>query len=465
VSDFWSCGYRFSHPEGKTVDLQSKDETSHSNEVENVVATFRRALTKQLRAMLPKDANSQDRDALGDQVKATLEAILRQHGATLDESDEETVIAVVLDDVFEFGPLSELMRDTTVTDILVNGPFQIFVERQGQLRSVDANFDDESHLSRIMQRMVSRSGRKLDRTNPIVDVRLRDGSRMNAILNPPAINGPLVSIRRFGSRPLTAEDLLAKGTLTQEILDFLAGCVRSRLNIVIAGGTGSGKTTLLNVLSRYIRRNERIATIEDTAELEIQHPHVVKMEARLADSDGNSEISIRELVKNTLRMRPDRILIGECRGAETLEMLQAMNTGHEGSMTTIHANSPRDAISRIELMIALGGVDVPSASLRKQIAASINIIIQINRQLDGRRKVVSITEITGIEGDMISMHELFRFVQTGTENNAPVGHFEASGIRPNCLERLFRNGVTLSTGLFARRRLDSSEMARNSIHG
>jgi pilus assembly protein CpaF len=289
----------------------------------------------------------------------------------------------------------------------------------------------------------------------MVDARLADGSRINAILNPPAINGPLLSIRRFGSRPLTAEDLLKGGSISAEMLRFVSACVRSRLNIVIAGGTGSGKTTLLNALSRYIRQTERIATIEDTAELELQQPHLAKLEAHPPDHTGQGEISIRALTKNALRMRPDRIIIGECRGAEVLEMLQAMNTGHEGSMTTIHANSPRDALSRMELMVALGGIEVPLSALRKQIASSINLIIHVSRQLGGTRRVVRISEITGMEGDTISMHDIFEFVQTGIFNDVAIGHFAATGIRPACYERLRSNGADIHADLFAQRRLET----------
>jgi|GEM_PF-835182 len=418
----------------------------------DVAAKYRRTLCRQLYAELPADAAQQDPDELSLQLEVRLESLLRDDGALLDDADQQTVIDMVIDEVFGFGPLGPLMRDAELSDILVNGPFQVFVEKKGQLSTTGVTFDDVPHLLRVIERMVSQTGRRIDASHPMVDARLTDGSRINAILNPPAINGPLLSIRRFGSRPLTADDLIKNQTLACEMLDFLAACVRTRLNIVIAGGTGSGKTTLLNALSRFIRSSERIATIEDTAEIELQQPHVVKMEAR-PGGDGRAAITMRELVKNTLRMRPDRIIIGECRGAETLEMLQAMNTGHDGSMTTIHANSPREAFSRMELMICLEGGDIPVWALRKQMASSIDLVIHISRQLGGARKVVSIAEVTGTEGDVISMQDIFRYEQTGVVNDVAVGHFEATGIRPNCFERLAAAGAGLAPQFFMRRQL------------
>ncbi len=431
------------HPNGVPPPPPPQDELA------DVLAKVRRTLYQTLRANIPPDAADQPQDTLRKSLSGILEGLLREQGTLLDPRDQVTVVRMVLDDVYGFGPLSELMRDTDISDILVNGPFQVFVEKRGQLRASDATFDDVPHLLRIVHRMVDKAGRRLDAASPMVDARLPDGSRMNAILNPPAINGPLLSIRRFGSRPLTAEDLIGKESLTQEMLDFLAACVRCRLNIVVSGGTGTGKTTLLNALSRFIRPTERIATIEDTAELELQQPHIVKMESRVAEADGTGEITIRELVKNTLRVRPDRIIIGECRGAEALEMLQAMNTGHEGSMTTIHANSPREALSRMELMISLGGVELPLWALRRQMATSINLVIQVARQLGGTRKVVRISEVTGMEGDMISMHDIFQYVQTGVEDDVAVGQFASTGIRPTCLERLQAAGAELPPQMFA----------------
>jgi pilus assembly protein CpaF len=306
--------------------------------------------------------------------------------------------------------------------------------------------------------MVASTGRRLDKQSPVLDTRLADGSRMNVVLRPPALNGPLVSIRRFGARPLTADDLLANGTLTKEMLAFLSACVKGRISIVISGGSGSGKTTLLNALSRSIANTERVVTVEDTAELELQQPHVAKLEALPGNANGEGAVSMRELVKNALRMRPDRILVGECRGAEALEMLQAMNTGHEGSLTTIHANSAREAVTRIELMIGLAGVEISARAVRKLITSSVNLVVQISRMADGKRKVVSISEITGMEEEVASMHELFEFVQTGIKNNQVVeGYFKATGNRPQCLNRLIARGANLPADLFAERRLSTAK--------
>jgi pilus assembly protein CpaF len=346
------------------------------------------------------------------------------------------------------------MHDFEVCDILVNGPFQVFVEK-GKLEATDVTFHNAA-IGQLIHRMAAKASRELDASHPMVDVRLPDGSRMNAVLNPPAINGPLLSIRRFGSRPLTVDDLIKHGSLAPEMLEFLAAAVRGRLNIVIAGGAGSGKTTLLNALSRFIRSTERIATIEDTAELDLQQPHVVKMEAR-DDGHGGSPITMRDLVRNTLRVRPDRIIIGECRGGEVLEMLQAMNTGHEGSMTTIHANSPREVFSRMELMTNIDGENIPLWALRKQMATSINLVIQVARQIGGQRKVVCISEVTGMEGDIISMHDIFQFTAVGVEKDVTVGYFLATGIRPTCVERLIARdaGLTAAPDFFERRRLST----------
>ncbi len=417
---------------------------SELNECFDLISNLSNKLCQQLRAKLPANAVELAPEVLRSHVAVNLEMLLREFDDVLDDDDQQAVIRMILDEVYAFGPLSGLMRDSEVSDILVNGPFQVFVEKNGRLETSDVTFNNAPQLVQLMERMVNQAGRILDASHPMVDVRLPDGSRMNAILNPPAINGPLLSIRRFGSRPLTVDDLLKRESLTPEMLEFLAAAVRGHLNIVISGGAGSGKTTLLNALSRYIRSTERIATIEDTAELDLQQPHVVKMEAR-ADRDGFCPITMRELVKNALRVRPDRIIIGECRGAEALEMLQAMNTGHEGSMTTVHANSPREVFSRIELMTSIDGGNIPLWALRKQMATSINLVVQVARQLGGQRKVVCISEVTGMEGEIISMHDIFQFEATGVENDVMVGNFWATGIRPICVERL----MTSDAGVFA----------------
>jgi pilus assembly protein CpaF len=386
------------------------------------------------------------------------EELLPSQTGPREAVDRETLIEEVLDEVFGYGPIEGLMKDHDVTDILINGPRQLYVEKRGRLQAADAAFRDEGHLMQIVERMLIGSGRRLDDKTRMVDSRLPDGSRLNVVLKPPALNGPLVSVRRFGVRPLVAADLLANESLTQEMLDFLAACVKARLNIVVSGGSGAGKTTLLNALSHFIPDSERVVTIEDTAELELQRSHVAKMEATLAEADGEGAVTVRDLVRNSLRMRPDRILVGECRGAEALDMLQAMNTGHEGSMTTIHANDTREALARIELMIGLAGVEIPAWAVRKLVASSVNLIVQIARLPGGLRKVVAVAEITGMEGEVVSMHELFQFVQTGVDaDQVVVGCFRATGNRPQCLKKLQSRGAKVTAQLFAERILPTQK--------
>jgi pilus assembly protein CpaF len=320
-------------------------------------------------------------------------------------------------------------------------------------------FHDDRHLLQIIQRIVSRVGRRIDEASPMVDARLPDGSRVNAIIPPLALDGPLVSIRRFGARPLSMNDLIAKKSLTPEIVKFLSSCVRARLNILISGGTGSGKTTLLNALSAFVPPPERVATIEDAAELKLQQPHVVRMETRPANIEGTGEVTTRDLVRNALRMRPDRIIVGECRGPEALDMLQAMNTGHEGSLTTIHANDTRDAMGRLEMMVGMAGFDLPIWIIRRQMTSAIQIVIQVARLHGGPRKVVRVSEITGMEGEVLSMHDLFAFKQTGVdEDDLAQGYFYATGIRPQCLERLETTGIQLPVEMFERRILQAQSV-------
>jgi pilus assembly protein CpaF len=384
-----------------------------------------------------------------------VEELARQHPDLTDAVAWEALVAQVLDEVLGFGPIDDLMRDHEISDILINGPRQLFIEKRGKLHSCDITFRDEGHLLQVVRRMIARTGRRVDEKSPMLDAQLPDGSRLNIVIKPPALNGPLVSIRRFGLRPLAVEDLLVNGSLPKEMLDFLAACVQSRISMIISGGTGSGKTTLLNALSRFIPASERVVTIEDTAELQLQQPHVAKMEAQPANREGETAIPMRDLVKNALRMRPDRIIVGECRGAEALEMLQAMNTGHEGSLTTVHANSTRDAISRIELMMGLAGVEIPVWAVRKLIAASVTLIVQVARLVGGSRKIVTISEITGMEGEVVTMHNLFEFVQTGVGRQTGVeGFFRATGIRPHCLNRLNISGADMPVEMFSQRRLE-----------
>jgi pilus assembly protein CpaF len=384
------------------------------------------------------------------------EELCDQNGWLLNVTEQDRLADQVLTEFL--APIDSLLRDHEISDIVINGPRQLFIEKRGQLQATDFSFRNEGHLLLVLRRMLAGTGRKLDEKSPMVDARLTDGSRMNAVLKPPSLNGPLVSIRRLGSRPLTVEDLLAHESVTKEMVDFLAACMKSRISMIISGGTGSGKTTLMNALSRYIPNSERVVTIEEAAELELQQSHVAKLEAQSALAGSEGGASMRELIRNSLRMRPDRIIVGECRGAEALEMLQAMNTGHEGSFTSIHSNSARDALTRIELMIGLAGLNLPLWAIRKLMASSVNLIVQVSRLPGGKRKIVTIAEITGMEGDTVSMHDIFQYVQTGVDTaNVVEGYFCATGIRPQCLNKLRIRGANLPIELFAERQLQTQK--------
>jgi pilus assembly protein CpaF len=386
------------------------------------------------------------------EVRRAAEDLCRKSADLLNLSERERLVSEVIDETFGLGPLEPLMRDPLVTDIMINGPKTAYVERNGRLEKVNVSFHDEKHLLQIVQRIAGRIGRRVDETCPMVDARLGDGSRVNAVIPPLALDGTLLSIRRFGTRPLLIKDLLGNKALTPEMVSFLSACIKARINVVISGGTGSGKTTLLNALSWYIPDDERVATIEDAAELRLQQPHVVRMETRPANIEGSGEVTTRDLVRNALRMRPDRIIIGECRGPEALDMLQAMNTGHDGSMTTIHANDTRDALSRLEMMVGMAGFDVPIWIIRRQIASAVQIVIQVARLSGGVRRVVKVSEITGMEGEIMSMQDLFGFKQTGVDDDRVAqGYFFASGIRPQCMEKLEVSGNRLPVEMFERR--------------
>ena len=352
-------------------------------------------------------------------------------------AEREQILSDILDEVFGLGPLEPLLRDPNINDILVNTYKQVYVERAGQLQKVATSFQDDRHLMRVIDRIVRAVGRRVDDSSPMVDARLADGSRVNAIIPPLAVDGPLLSIRRFPKERLKGEDLVAYRAMTRPMLDFLGHCVQARLNALISGGTGAGKTTLLNVMSSFICDHERIATIEDAAELQLHQEHVVRLETRPPNVEGKGAVKQRQLVINALRMRPDRIVVGEVRGEEALDMLQAMNTGHDGSLTTIHANTPRDALARIETMIAMGNVNLPEKAIRQQISSAIQIVVQQTRLADGSRKVTSISEITGMEGDVITMQEIFMFEKLGmTQDGKVIGRFKATGVRPKVAERL-----------------------------
>jgi pilus assembly protein CpaF len=414
---------------------------------------YKKELHQQLIASMDLSAiGTMNEEELRLEVRRAAEDLCRRSSDLLSLSDREQLVEEVMDETFGLGPIEPLMRDPTITDILINGPKTVYVERHGRLEQAEIAFHDDRHLLQIVQRIAGRVGRRVDETNPMVDARLADGSRINAIIPPLALDGTLVSIRRFGARPLLIDDLLSRRALTQDMVKFLAACIKARVNLVISGGTGSGKTTLLNALSSFIPADERVATIEDAAELRLQQPHVARMETRPANIEGSGEVTTRDLVRNALRMRPDRIIIGECRGPEALDMLQAMNTGHDGSLTTIHANDTRDALSRLEMMVGMAGFDMPMWLIRRQIASAVHIVIQVARLTGGPRKVVRISEITGMEGEIISMHDVFAFKQTGVdEKHEAQGYFYASGIRPKCLERLEVSGTRVPVEMFERR--------------
>ena len=383
------------------------------------------------------------------EIRALLGQLLAEESTPISLSERETLFAEVLDDVFGLGPLEPLLRDTSVSDILVNTHKSVFVERRGVLERVPTTFQDDRQLLRVIDRIVSGVGRRIDDSSPMVDARLPDGSRVNAIIPPLAVDGPLLSIRRFPAERLKADDLVSLKALTQPMLEFLSHCVRARLNCLISGGTGAGKTTLLNVLSGFISEHERIVTIEDAAELQMRQEHVARLETRPPNVEGKGAVRQRQLVINALRMRPDRIVVGEVRGEEALDMLQAMNTGHDGSLTTVHANSPRDALTRVETMIGMGAINLPERAMRHQIASAIQIVVQQTRLSDGTRKVTSISEITGMEGDVITMQEIFMFEKIGiTAEGKVIGRFRATGVRPKCSDRLRAAGIQLPTSMF-----------------
>jgi pilus assembly protein CpaF len=393
--------------------------------------------------------NSLSQEVVTAQLTKLIEQLLQQESVPLNQRERTQLTQDILHEVLGLGPLEPLLADQTVNDILVNGYKQVFVERYGRLELTSVRFKDNGHLKKIIERIVSRIGRRIDESSPMVDARLPDGSRVNAIIPPLAIDGPSLSIRKFSKDPLQLYHLVEKQSLTPEIGELMKAIVQARLNVLISGGTGSGKTTLLNVLSGFIPNNERIVTIEDAAELQLRQDHVVRLETRPANIEGKGEIAQRELVKNALRMRPDRIILGEVRGAESLDMLQAMNTGHDGSLTTVHANSCRDALTRIETLVSMAGFNLAAKAMRHYVSSALDVIIQIARLSDGTRKLISLQEVVGMEGDLITLQELFTFQQTGLAENRKVkGRFKATGVRPKFAERLAAKGVPLPPDLF-----------------
>ena len=381
-------------------------------------------------------------------VEETFNKVLEQEQIVLTRVERLRLFEAIAAEILGYGPIEPLLKDETVSEIMINGPKQIYVERRGKLELTDVTFNDDEHVMRIIDRIVSPLGRRIDESSPTVDARLPDGSRINAVIPPISLVGPVLTIRKFSKDPLTVEDLVRFGTFTPEMVVFIKACVESRLNIVVAGGTGSGKTTTLNVLSSFIPEDERIITIENAAELQLRQEHVVTLESRPANIEGKGEVTIRDLVINSLRMRPERIVVGECRGGEALDMLQAMNTGHDGSMTTAHANTPRDTLSRLETMCLMSGVDLPVRAIREQIAAAVDVIVQQSRMKDGSRRITAVTEVQGMEGDVIVMQDIFVFEQTGIENGKIIGRMKPTGIRPKFIEKFEIANIYLPPNIF-----------------
>jgi pilus assembly protein CpaF len=388
-------------------------------------------------------------DSARDEVLVIIRSVVSAEAVPLSFAERERLAREILDEIFGLGPLEPLLKDHTVSDILVNRFDRVYIERAGKLELTPLSFKDNSHLMQIIERIVSRVGRRVDESSPMVDARLADGSRVNAIIPPLAIDGPCLSIRRFGRDPITARQMIENQTLTEPMLELLSAMVKGRLNILVSGGTGAGKTTLLNVLSGYIPNSDRIVTIEDAAELQLKQEHIVRLETRPPNIEGKGAVRQRQLVINSLRMRPDRIVVGEVRGEEAFDMLQAMNTGHEGSLTTVHANSPRDAMARIENMVSMANLNIPERAVRQQVSSAVHAVIQIARLSDGTRKVTTISEITGMDGDSIAMHDIFSFDRSGIDESGKVrGAFRATGIRPKFAERLATAGARLRPALF-----------------
>ncbi len=418
-----------------------------------------RPIRERVQSQLLRESNRylrlDDREAVQAQIVTMLDEALAQEGIQPARVDYMRILDSISNEVLGFGPIQSLIDDETCTEIMVNGYDQVVVERFGKLHMTDVVFDDENHVMRVIDKIVAPLGRRVDESSPMVDARLPDGSRVNAIIPPLSLIGPILTIRRFPKQPLTSKDLVRLGSLTHEMAEFLSAAVRAKVNIVVAGGTGSGKTTLLNVLSSFIPDGERIVTIEDAAELQLIQKHVITLEARPSNIDGRGEVTIRDLVKNTLRMRPDRIIVGEVRSGEALDMLQAMNTGHDGSLTTVHANSPRESLSRLETMVLMAGMDLPVKAIRDQVGKAIHLIVQQDRLQDGTRKIVSVAEVHGLEGDTIILEDIFRYDQTAYEGGRVLGTFKATGARPRCYDKFGAMGINLPLSVFGRVLLNS----------
>lgn len=413
-------------------------EEIHSRLIEELDQTF-----------LEMEDEEEKRILLKSMVEDLMTQIAQEKSIQYSASRHRGVVDEILDDILGLGPIQEFFRDESVSEVMVNGPKQVYVERNGKLELTDKQFRNNDHVMHVIEKIVAPLGRRIDESSPMVDARLKDGSRVNAIIPPLALNGPTVTIRKFKKEKLQISDLVKFGTLTQKMADFIDACVKVRLNIVVSGGTGSGKTTTLNILSSFIPEDERIITCEDAAEIQLRQPHVVSLETRPPNIEGKGEVSMRDLIKNTLRMRPERVIVGECRGGETLDMLQAMNTGHDGSLTTGHANTPRDMLARLETMVLMSGMDLPVKAIREQIASAVNLIIQQSRLKDGSRKITHITEIQGMEGEVVTMQDIFLFKQKGRDENGKIiGSLEPTGIRPKFMSKFAEYGIHLPADLF-----------------
>jgi pilus assembly protein CpaF len=423
-----------------------QDHNNVTEEQRALVGRVQERLLKQIESRF--EAEVRDTERLQRHIANAVNAVLEEDGSVVPERERLRLQRMVQAEVIGLGPLEELLADETVTEIMVNGPNEVFVEREGTLHESSLRFNDDAHVRRVIDRIVAPIGRRISESTPMVDARLPDGSRVNVVIPPIALNGPTITIRKFSQTPLTHEDLIRYGAITAEAMEFLKACVQGRMNVVVTGGTGAGKTTLLNVLSSFIPDTERIITIENAAELQLQQRHVVTLESRPANIEGKGEVTIRDLVVNSLRMRPNRIVVGECRSGEALDMLQAMNTGHDGSMTTIHANNPRDAVGRLETMVLMSGMELPVRAIREQIASAINVMVHVDRFPDGSRRISKICEVTGMEGDVITMSDLFVFRQDGVQANRVVGKLMPTGIRPRLLEQLRRFEINVPATTF-----------------
>lgn len=431
-----------------TVVHHVEDEHAPADPLQDLKRKTHQALLQKLGPKLYE--MSMTAEQLENRVRKELTAVMEQEDTPLSAADRQRIIADTTDDILGYGPIEPFLRDTTVTEVMVNGPQTVFVERQGKLERTLAHFLDESHLRRTMEKIVEQVGRRIDEAQPYVDARLPDGSRVNAAIPPISIDGPVLTIRKFAREPFTVSDLVSFGTMSEGVATFLEACVRGRVNILVSGGTGSGKTTSLNVLSSFIPGEERIITIEDAAELRLMKPHIVRMEYRPPNIEGRGEVTIRDLVRNALRMRPDRIVVGEVRGGEALDMLQAMNTGHDGSISTVHANTPRDVLSRLETMCLMAGMDLPVRAIREQIASAVQLIVHQSRMKDGTRRITHVTEVTGMEGDVITLQDLYLFdFGMGIDDAGRFrGHIKPVGLRPKFIERLADAGIKLGAEIF-----------------